>query len=66
MAARKTIDMINEKDIANKVMISSFNNEVLDAVISISATSRSSVQPPQVRSRMRENVFCFKTSQVSL
>ena len=40
MAARKTIDMINEKDIANKVMISSFNNEVLDAVISISATSR--------------------------
>ena len=40
MAARKTIDMINENDIANKVMISSFNNEVLDAVISVSATPR--------------------------
>merc|ERR1719264_1739233 len=40
MAARKTVDMINENDIANKVMISSFNNEVLDAVISVSATSR--------------------------
>ena len=40
MAASKTVEMINQNDIANKVMISSFNSEILDAVTSVSATPR--------------------------